>query len=69
MIKKFKLRVLTYLRNIYARIICPQVCFFCGEERERVFRCAANVYKKKLPSLFYSGLKILKSFVHLAEKF
>ena len=32
MIKKIKLRALTYLRNIYARIICPQVCFFCGEE-------------------------------------
>ena len=54
MIKKIKLRALTYLRNIYARIICPQVCFFCGEETGTGITLCSKCLQKEItePVLF-----------------
>ena len=54
MIKKIKLRALTYLRNIYARIICPQVCFFCGEETGTGIPLCSKCLQKEItePVLF-----------------
>ncbi|MGI5083638.1 ComF family protein [Treponema putidum] len=54
MIKRIKLRALTYLRNIYARIICPQVCTFCGEETGSGIPLCKSCLKKEItePVLF-----------------
>jgi len=54
MIKRIKLRALTYLRNIYARIICPQVCFFCGEETGTGIPLCSKCLQKEIaePVLF-----------------
>lgn len=54
MIKRIKLRALTYLRNIYARIICPQVCFFCGEETGTGITLCSKCLQKEItePVLF-----------------
>ena len=64
MIKKFKLRALTYLRNIYARIICPQVCFFCGEETGTGIPLCSKCLQKEIVELARYDFK---SFVKRIE--
>ncbi|UTC74316.1 ComF family protein [Treponema sp. OMZ 792] len=62
MIKRFKLEALTFLRNIYARIICPQVCFFCGEETGTGIPLCGKCLQKEITEPVLFRLKYPEKF-------